>query len=315
MRPEPRYRIQAVAEMTGIPAPTLRAWERRYGIPRPGRSESSYRLYSDIDVAEVRQMVSLQNRGLAPSEAARLVLTGPPEARPPEGVPVATPPLPLPLPPTSEGVFDAAVRRIVEAAKTYDVQATEREVQAALYLASPTVVYERVLSPAMVAIGELWEAGELDVAAEHLASHATLDVLSHVVGLMARAIEGPRVLLACLADEQHELPLYGAAFSVLEAGLQPVMLGQRTPPSAVASAVARLAPVAVGLSVTMPIASEPGALFRAYVQAAAGVPVFVGGLASHRYAEAIGAAGAEHILQVGALRERIEALGASAARD
>ena len=54
MNTEPRYRINAVAEMTGVPAPTLRAWERRYGIPRPGRSESSYRLYSDADVAEVR---------------------------------------------------------------------------------------------------------------------------------------------------------------------------------------------------------------------------------------------------------------------
>ena len=39
------YRIHVVAEMTGIPAATLRAWERRYGIPSPERTASGYRLY------------------------------------------------------------------------------------------------------------------------------------------------------------------------------------------------------------------------------------------------------------------------------
>ncbi|WP_434422398.1 MerR family transcriptional regulator [Nannocystis pusilla] len=45
-----RYRIQSVAEMTGVSAATLRAWERRYGLPAPRRSSSAYRLYSDRDV-------------------------------------------------------------------------------------------------------------------------------------------------------------------------------------------------------------------------------------------------------------------------
>ena len=31
----PRYRVAAVERMTGIPASTLRSWERRYGWPRP----------------------------------------------------------------------------------------------------------------------------------------------------------------------------------------------------------------------------------------------------------------------------------------
>ena len=36
-----RYRIHAVAEATGVPAATLRAWERRYGIPAPVRTTSA----------------------------------------------------------------------------------------------------------------------------------------------------------------------------------------------------------------------------------------------------------------------------------
>ena len=70
-----RYRIQAVAEMTGVSAATLRAWERRYGIPSPSRTASAYRLYSDRDIALVRQVRELCEGGMAPSQAAQVVLT------------------------------------------------------------------------------------------------------------------------------------------------------------------------------------------------------------------------------------------------
>src|SRR5690606_34905007 len=54
-----RYRIQSVAEMTGVSAATLRAWERRYGVPTPRRSHAAYRLYSDQDVAIIRRVREL----------------------------------------------------------------------------------------------------------------------------------------------------------------------------------------------------------------------------------------------------------------
>ena len=69
-----KYRIHAVAEMTGIPAATLRAWERRYGVPEPRRTESSYRVYSDADVELIRHVRELCEQGMAPSEAAKLVM-------------------------------------------------------------------------------------------------------------------------------------------------------------------------------------------------------------------------------------------------
>ena len=68
----PKHRIQAVADRTGVPAPTLRAWERRYGFPRPSRTESAYRLYSDRDVELVIAMRQLTEEGMSASEAARV---------------------------------------------------------------------------------------------------------------------------------------------------------------------------------------------------------------------------------------------------
>ena len=68
-------RIHAVAELTGVPEPTLRAWERRYGIPCPERTSSGYRLYGAREVDEVRRMKELCEAGMAAAEAAALVRT------------------------------------------------------------------------------------------------------------------------------------------------------------------------------------------------------------------------------------------------
>ena len=57
-----RYPIRAVARMTGLSADTLRAWERRYEAVAPGRSRRG-RLYTDAQVARLRQLADLVGRG------------------------------------------------------------------------------------------------------------------------------------------------------------------------------------------------------------------------------------------------------------
>ena len=66
-----KYRIQAVSEITRVPAATLRAWERRYGIPSPQRTASSYRLYSDHDIALIQELQAMCAEGMSPAEAAQ----------------------------------------------------------------------------------------------------------------------------------------------------------------------------------------------------------------------------------------------------
>ena len=68
-----RYRIRTVSTKTGVPAATLRAWERRYGIPNPLRTESAYRLYRETDIEQIKLLKRMVDEGLAPSEAARLL--------------------------------------------------------------------------------------------------------------------------------------------------------------------------------------------------------------------------------------------------
>ena len=55
---EPRYVISIAARMLGVHTHTLRYYER-IGIIEPSRSRGNIRLYSDRDIAQLRQMKTL----------------------------------------------------------------------------------------------------------------------------------------------------------------------------------------------------------------------------------------------------------------
>lgn len=76
------YTVKQVVTMTGLTAATLRAWERRYGVVSPRRTEGHYRMFSEADVARLRQMVQLIDAGAQAHKAAEIVLTAPSPAQP-----------------------------------------------------------------------------------------------------------------------------------------------------------------------------------------------------------------------------------------
>jgi len=66
------YRIGAVAQLTGLPANTIRTWERRHGAVEPRRTEGGGRLYRDADVERLQLLKALCDRGESISAIARL---------------------------------------------------------------------------------------------------------------------------------------------------------------------------------------------------------------------------------------------------
>src|SRR5689334_17858767 len=69
----PLYSVAAVARQTGVPAVTLRAWERRYGFPRPSRASGGRRLYTRRDIWTVRALRTQTVQGVPISRAIALL--------------------------------------------------------------------------------------------------------------------------------------------------------------------------------------------------------------------------------------------------
>jgi len=259
-----RYRIQAVSKMTGISTATLRSWERRYGVPSPSRTSSSYRLYGDADVTLLERMRDLCRDGMSPAEAAEVVKAG----------------YLQPAAPTAQGEdpFAVARDRLVAAARHLDPQGIESELRRTLLLGPAALVFDEVLVPALRTVGQLWHDGELGVEHEHLFSEAVVRFAREALNLIQPSAGASQAVLACFEDEQHSLPLYLVGFRFAQLGYRTVLLGARTPPAALAGAVRELKPDLVGLSVSIPPAPARGEeLVRGYAEAVAGTAWLVGG--------------------------------------
>ena len=270
-----RYRIQAVSAMTGVPAATLRAWERRYGVPTPARTTSSYRLYSDRDVELVRKLRDMCARGIAPADAAKLVLASDAaeQQQAPEGVADA---------------FDAYRKRILKAVESFDAQTLEAEARSTMLLGSASTIFDKIIVPIMREVGERWHQGELSIGQEHL----TTEILGNLARDLLRLVQPSdplrSALLACFPDETHVLPLYVVGFHFAQWGFRSIILGARTPVDEISRAIADTSPSIVALSVTMqPPEARVEAMLAAYAEACGKLPWVVGGLSAERHQEAI----------------------------
>ena len=70
------FPIREVSRLTGVNAVTLRAWERRYGLIRPTRTDSGHRLYSQADIDDIRRILGWLERGVAVSKVGSIIARG-----------------------------------------------------------------------------------------------------------------------------------------------------------------------------------------------------------------------------------------------
>ncbi|MGH3077312.1 MAG: MerR family transcriptional regulator, partial [Gaiellaceae bacterium] len=174
------FRIGELSRRVGVPVESLRAWERRYGLLAPSRTQGGFRLYGEDDVARVLAMRANLDRGFSAAEAARLALA--------DAVAESSP-----APVRSAGELEAALDRFDESA----AQAALDQLFATLTL---DVLLREVLLPYLHELGERWERGEVSVAQEHFASNLVRGRLMALARSWDRGA-GPRALIACAEGE------------------------------------------------------------------------------------------------------------------
>ena len=237
--------IREVSELLSVPAPTLRSWERRYGIPGAGRSTGGHRRYSDEAVHELRLMRDEVARGVKASDAARAVraLLDPSDPR------------------------LARINRLLAASRRLDAAQVRDDLDLAYDELGLAATIDEVLMPAMRQIGSDWETGRCDVAQEHLTTEVARSWLSWVVSLAPAPGPGRPVLLACGPRDQHSLGLEALAALLVHRRRGCRVLGARTPTRTLVTAIT--ATDAAGVVVVSHLSTQRRAAIDA-LQAAAG---------------------------------------------
>ncbi|GDY29284.1 MerR family transcriptional regulator [Gandjariella thermophila] len=136
--------------------------------------------------------------------------------------------------------------------------------------------WDGVARPVMGAVAERWEHSGAGVEFEHLLSECLLTVLGRVVAAAPSPVNPRPVLLACVPDDRHCLPLRALAAVLAERRVGAQLLGPALPAEALAAAVRRTAPAAVFLWAALPRCADP-AVLGALPRTRQRVRLFVGG--------------------------------------
>lgn len=217
------YSIKQASIRSGVSVPLIRAWERRYGVVAPKRTPSGYRLYDDYAIATLVRVRELTESGWTASEASRAVLAGEVEVGP------TVPDAGLRLTDESPHARQAAlVERFVKAAADMDIAATGAALDEMFAQGSFEAIVDDLLMPALIALGEAWADGHVDVAAEHAASAAVHRRLSALYEAAASAGE-PRVVVGLPPGSRHELGALAFAVALRRLGVSLIYLGPDVP--------------------------------------------------------------------------------------
>ena len=186
------FPIREVARLTGVNPVTLRAWERRYGLIQPTRTESGHRLYSRTDVDTVHRILDWIERGVAVSKVGRILARD--ELLSESGAASDT-----------EAQWSQWQGQLRGAISAFDDRQLDR-LYGQIFSAYPlAVVFQDILMP-------LWQAllrhqGRFGQTSEWLFLDNFLRSRTAQRLQMAAAAPLPRVLLAAVAGECRELEL------------------------------------------------------------------------------------------------------------
>lgn len=236
---EPNLRIGELSRRVGVSPSVLRAWESRYGLVAPFRSDAGYRLYSDADERRIRKMSKYLAEGLSPAQAAATVLRGQrtdhSSSTPARSAPIA-----------------ATLRRCLDDLDEAGAQAALDRLFADYTIES---VIDDALMPYLRELGERWDDGRVSVAQEHFASNL---IRGRLAGLARGwgAGRGQIVLLACPPGERHDLALLAFGVALQRLGWRIHYLGADTPLAEIARQARQLPAWIVVLAATSPARFE-----------------------------------------------------------
>lgn len=246
----PTFNLKAVIKETGLKPDTLRAWERRYGLPTPERTAGRHRLYSQRDIETLKWLVARQEEGLSISRAVDLWRKLEAEGQDPLIMPEYTEPAKpalQPFVPHGETI-DELREEWFSACLDFDEQRAEQTLAHAFALYPPEIVCFEILVRGLNRVGEGWYSGDITVQQEHFASALAMRRIEMLVASTPPPTRPGRILTGCASDDPHAFAPLLITFLLKRRGWDVVYLGARVPAARLESTILSVKPDLVVLS-------------------------------------------------------------------
>jgi len=215
--------IGEAAQRTSVPATTIRAWERRYGVPSPTRTNGGYRLYGRQALDEIASLLRHRAAGIRPQQAALLVRHG----RTAGAIP------------KEQQRLRSWRHRLERACLRFDDAGANVVVGNAAHEVGLLSALKDVVLPVVAQLGDAWHEGLINISQEHFASQVAQRVALQLCRVDSTRRSRPQVITGGAPDERHELALL-LLVAELRAAAHPVVhLGAAVPASAFLEALDR----------------------------------------------------------------------------
>jgi len=229
----PAFNLKVVLQETNIAADTLRAWERRYGLPMPERTEGGHRLYSQYDIETIKWLLARQAEGLSISRAVDLwneqigsdidPLAG---FTPSTLSTLSTTPAIYTSPDTN---LDSLRAQWIQACLNFSEANAEQILNQAFSIFPVEAVCMEVLQRGLAEFGGLWYDNRASVQQEHFASGLAMRRLDALLSGSPAPTRNQTVLVGCPSNEWHTFTPLHLALLLRRRGLNVIHLGANVP--------------------------------------------------------------------------------------
>jgi DNA-binding transcriptional MerR regulator len=276
----PAFNLKVVLKETGIAADTLRAWERRYGLPRPQRTAGGHRLYSQRDIETIKWLLKRQGDGLSISRAVDLwkeqLESGSDPLAGSASSALTSASANLVQYQTPDTTLDSLRTQWIEACLNFNETGAEQVLNQAFSMFPVEAVAVEVLQKGIGEIGNLWYEDRISVQQEHFSSALAIRRLDALLNASPAPTRNQTVIIGCPPNEWHTLTPLLLALLVRRRGVNVVYLGANIPASQFTETVRNVRASLVVLA-AQHLLSAATLKHTAFVLSAQKIPVAFGG--------------------------------------
>ncbi len=255
---QPTFNLKAVVRETNLKPDTLRAWERRYGLPQPDRTPGGHRLYSQRDIEILKWLTARQDEGLSISRAVELWRRLEADGQDPlaDAAPAVAEPDRLLVALETGDPLHTLRREWVAACLEFNEQRAEHAMTQAFALYPPETVCIEILQHGLAQIGRGWYEGDVSVQQEHFASALAVRRLETLIAATPPPTRIGRLLVGCPPHEEHIFSPLFLTLMLRRRGLNVVYLGANVPQDRLEATLEQARPQLVVLTAqTLPTAA------------------------------------------------------------